>query len=144
MIDLISNELNHRRSMWQRLGEHGGPKGVAPAVLRELGIYGGAQGVWVDKARTSQLTEDRVGITVGLLHTGSSYPDDLSEDGVLYHYPETSRRGRDVAEVTATKAAGRLGLPVFVIAYPSPNSTKRSVELAWVEGWNDQAGLFLI
>jgi hypothetical protein len=31
-----------------------------------------------------------------------------------------------------------------LISYPSPNSTKRSVELAWVEGWEDRAGLFLI
>jgi hypothetical protein len=145
MTDLISKELDHRLSMWRRLEQQGGPKGVAPAVLRDLGMYGGAQGVWVDKVRTSQLTGDGVGITVGLLHTGSSYSDDLSDDGVIYHYPKTNRRARrDAAEVTSTKAAGQLGLPVFVISYPTTNSTKRNVDLAWVEGWDDQAGLFLV
>jgi hypothetical protein len=145
MADPVTDEFARRESMWRRLEEHGGPNGVAPAVLRELGIYGGAQGVWVDNSRTSQLTEDGVGVTVGLFHTGSSYPDDLSEDGVIYHYPKTGRSaGRDAAEVASTKAAGRLGLPVFVISYPTPHSTKRNVDLAWVEGWDDQASLFLI
>jgi hypothetical protein len=29
------------------------------------------------------------GVAVGLLHTGSSYADDLAEGGVIYHYPQT-------------------------------------------------------
>jgi hypothetical protein len=111
-----NQEVDRRRGMCETLLHAGGPKGVAPGVLRDLGIYGGAQGVWVDKARTGSLTEDATGVTVGLLHTGSSYADDLSDDGVIYHYPNTNRpRGRDLAEIEATKAAGRLGLPVFVI-----------------------------
>jgi hypothetical protein len=69
-------------------------------LLRELGIYGGAQGIWVDKEHTQALTPERTGVTVGLLHTGSSYPDDLAEDGVFYHYPLTNRPpARDRAEV---------------------------------------------
>jgi hypothetical protein len=83
-------------------------------------------------------------VTVGLLHTGSAYPGDLSDDGVLYHYPATGRRGKDEAEVAATQAAGRLGLPIFVITYPTRRSPKRDVRLAWVEGWDDRARLFLI
>jgi putative restriction endonuclease len=84
-------------------------------------------------------------VTVGLLHTGSSYADDLSEDGVLYHYPATHRpRGRDLAEIEATKAAGRLSLPVFVITYPSPGSAIRDVHLGWVESWDDSLETFLI
>jgi putative restriction endonuclease len=119
--------------------------GVAPKLLRDLGIYGGAQGVWVDKARTISLTEDGTGVTVGLLHTGASYADDLSDDGVLYHYPATHRpRGRDLSEIEATKAAGRLGLPVFVITYPSPGSSRRDVYLGWVESWDDSLETFLI
>ncbi len=138
-------ELEHRRGMWESLKGAGGPDGVTPGVLRDLGIYGGAQGVWVDKARTASLTEDGTGVTVGLLHTGSSYADDLSDDGVLYHYPNTNRpRGRDLAEIEATKQAGRLGLPVFVITYPSPGSAKRDVHLGWVESWNDSLETFLI
>jgi hypothetical protein len=141
----VQQELEYRRGMWASLVDAGGPKGVDPGVLRDLSIYGGAQGVWVDKARTSNLTEDATGVTVGLLHTGTSYADDLSDDGVLYHYPTTNRpRRRDLAEIDATKAAGRLGLPVFVITYPSPGSAKRDVHLGWVESWDDLLETFLI
>jgi hypothetical protein len=131
--------------MWETLLDPGGPKGVAPGVLRDLGIYGGAQGVWVDKVRTGSLTQDTTGVTVGSLHTDSSCADDLSDDGVLYHYPATNRpKGRDLAEIEATRAAGRLGLPVFVISYPSPGSTRRNVHLGWVESWDDSLETFLI
>jgi hypothetical protein len=141
----VRRELEHRKNLWGALLDAGGPKGVVPKVLRDLGIYGGAQGVWVDKARTASLTEDATGVTVGLLHTGSSYADDLSDDGVLYHYPATNRpRGRDLAEIEATKAARRLGLPVFVITYPSPGSARRDVHLGWVERWDDSLETFLI
>ena len=99
----------------------------------------------MDKARTGSLTEDATGVTVGLLHTGTSYADDLSDDGVLYHYPATNRpRSRDLAEINATKAAGKLGLPVFVITYPSPGSARRDVHLGWVESWEDSLETFLI
>jgi putative restriction endonuclease len=136
-------ELAHRLEMWGKLQESGGT--VAPSVLRELGVFGGAQGIWVDKERTGSLTEDGNGVTVGVLHTGRSYADDLSSDGVLYHYPATRRpAGRDRSEIEATKAAGVLGLPVFVISYPSPSSEERKVDLGWVESWDDRSGVFLI
>src|SRR5262249_52488857 len=51
-----------------------------------------------------------------ILHTGRHYPDDLSDDGVIYHYPTTKRpAGRDAAEVQATKNAAALSLPIFAI-----------------------------
>jgi putative restriction endonuclease len=105
--------------------------------------FGGAQGICVDKARTSAISPD--GVTVAVLHTGSSYADDLYDGGVLYHYPTTGRGpGRDVSEVAATKAARELGVPIFVISYPTPGSTRRNVDLAWVEDWDDDERLFLI
>ena len=141
----VQQELEYRRGMWNSLRKAGGPKGVAPRILRDFGIYGGAQGVWANKARTSHLTAKGTGVTVGLLHTGSSYADDLSDDGVLYHYPATNRpRGRDLAEIEATKAAGGLSLPVFVITYPNRGSSRRDVHLGWVETWDDALGTFLI
>lgn len=115
-------ELAHRYALWQDL--KGRDAALSPSILRELGVYGGAQGIWVDKQRTHSLTEDGHGVTVSVLHTGNSYADDLSGDGVLYHYPSTDRpAGRDRSEIEATKAAGILGLPIFVISYPSPSST---------------------
>jgi putative restriction endonuclease len=141
----IDEERQYRLGLWEKLKEKGGPSGVAPGVLRELGIYGGAQGIWVDKARTGRITKDGVGITVAVLHTGSSYADDLAEDCVIYHYPQTRRpASRDLAEVNATKTAGRLQLPFFVIAYPTPNSNVRDVKLGWIESWDDESRTFLI
>lgn len=49
-----------------------------------------------------------------------------------------------MAEVNATKAAGRLQLPFFVITYPTPNSSVRDVKLGWVESWDDESRTFLI
>jgi len=64
---------------------------------------------------------------------------------VIYHYPSTERPpNRDLSEVKSTKAAGELGLPIFVITYPTPNSIKRDVHLGWVEGWDDGSKVFLI
>jgi putative restriction endonuclease len=64
---------------------------------------------------------------------------------VIYHYPKTARPpGRDQNEIDATKAARRLGLPVFVITYPSEHADTRNVHLGWVEDWDDQARVFLI
>ncbi len=83
MNDLIQQELEHRRNVWQTLLNGGGPQLVEPGFLRELGIYGGAQGVWIHKTRTGPLTKDGSGVTVGLLHTGTSYADDLFDDGVM-------------------------------------------------------------
>src|SRR3954464_9071230 len=97
--------------------------------------------IWVDKKRTSKIIPE--GVAVGLLHTGSSYPDDLSSDGVLYHYPKTDRPpGRDAAEVRSTKSAGELRLPIFVITPSATSASRRALHLGWVENWDDAAGLF--
>ena len=89
---------------------------VEPQLLRQLGIYGGAQGIWVDKTHTASSEAGQDGVTVGILHTGRHYADDLSEDGVIYHYPKTARPpARDAAEVQATKNAMTHKLPIFVV-----------------------------
>lgn len=116
-----------------------------PARLRELGVYGGAQGVWVDKAQTSPATGKPDGATVGILHTGRHYPDDLSEEGVIYHYPLTGRPpGRDAAEVQATKNAMLLDLPIFVILPGARSKAKRTVRLGWIKDFDDVTRQFLI
>ncbi len=103
MATEFETEGRRRRAMWSDLLAEGGPNRVQPSLLRKLRIYGGAQGIWVDRKVTSSVAEK--GVTVGLLHTGLHYPDELDEDGVIYHYPETKRTGRrDDAEVTATTA----------------------------------------
>ena len=106
----VAQERERREDMWAELLAAGGPDRLLPRLLRDVGVYGGAQGVWVDTDRTRGI--DGVGgVTVSLLHTGRHYADELSADGVLYHYPRTGRPpGRDRSEVEATKAAGRLRL----------------------------------
>ena len=64
---------------------------------------GGGQGIFVDKERTAS-REYPDGLTVSVLHTESVYADELSDDGIVYHYPETTRTGnRDAGEIQATK-----------------------------------------
>ena len=138
-----SYELTHRQHIWKHLLARGGPDNVAPGLLRELGIFGGAQGIWVDVKRTRSLTAPH-GVAVGLLHTGSSYADDLDDSGMLYHYPRTKRPGgRDQSEVEATKAARSEGVPVFVITH-SVRPGLRDVRLAWVQDWDDARRLFIV
>jgi putative restriction endonuclease len=139
----VEAERSRREAMWASLLASGGPNGLPARLLREIGVYGGAQGIWVDSDRTRSINGVG-GVTVSLLHTGRHYADELSADGVLYHYPRTGRPpGRDRSEVEATKAAGRLRLPVFVVT-PGVPASSRTVHKGWVEGWDDDAELFLV
>jgi hypothetical protein len=141
-VTTVADELAFRTDQWRKIVEAGGPDGISPGFLREIRAYGGAQGIWQDNARTYPLTSDRTGATVAVLHTGRHYPDDLSAEAITYHYPSTSRPGRDAAEVAATKHASELDLPVFVVT-PDPRDQRlRSVRRAYVEGWDDDLRTF--
>jgi putative restriction endonuclease len=143
-IYAVEAEFQRRLSMWDSIKAQGDLSKVLPQFLRDLGAYGGAQGIWVNTAKTVSTSGDATGVTVGLLHRGISYADDLSDDGVLYHFPKTKRPpGRDRSEISATKAACQLGLPVFVIS-PGKTSSTRTVHLAWVEDWDDESEVFLV
>lgn len=138
------DEREYRLSLWADLSQRD-PGDLEPKLLRDLGVYGGAQGIWVDKTRTGSLTRSGAGVTVSILHTGKHYPDDLSDEGVIYHYPSTSRPpGRDAAEVQATKETRNLGVPLFVILPGDRSSSRRRVRLGWVEDWDDVSRQFLI
>src|SRR4051794_14381646 len=109
---LVDNELQTRFRAWgdvRALQDVGRLDAAAVNTLREDGlrIFYGGRGIWTDKARTGRLASH--GVTVGVLHTGRSYADDLLPDGIVYHYPRTSVPGRDEQEVRATKAARELG-----------------------------------
>jgi putative restriction endonuclease len=142
-VSPVYEEKERRLSLWGSIKSLGSDH-VSAASLRDLGIYGGAQGIWVDKAKTGPIAANGSGVTVSLLHTGRHYPDDISEDGLIYHYPRTARPpSRDAAEVEATKNAARLALPIFVIL-PGQTDRTRQVHLGWVEDWDDEAALFLV
>ena len=60
----------------------------------------------------------------------------------MYHYPKSDRPPSfDQREIQATKNAGLLGLPIFVI---SNEGKLRQVRIGFVEDWDDAAELFLI
>lgn len=142
----IDEERAVRLATWSdvaALSESGSLDASAVNLAREDGlrIFYGGRGIWTDKARTGELSPD--GVTVGVLHTGRSYADDLLPDGIVYHYPRTTVPGRDAQGVAATKAAKQLGLPLFVVVQPDSTSRRR-VHLAWIEDWDDASELFLI
>lgn len=102
----VGEEHERRQGLWADLEARDLVARARAEDLRQRRIYGGAQGIWVDKERTGQIAGVDGGITVGILHTGRHYPDDLSEDGVIYHYPRTNRpEGRDSSEIEAPRRA---------------------------------------
>lgn len=135
-------ELAWRSSAWLGLlASH--PTAVAPAAfIRDLGLYNGYRGVWVDKTRTVSAASPS-GITIGVRHDGSSYADRLSETGLIYKFPETETAGYDRMEIEATRTAMSVGLPIFVVSGHKDAPT-REVRLAYVEACNDEAQEFLL
>ena len=101
----VADELSRRLELWERISA-GDAANTEPSALRFMRVYGGAQGIWVDKKTTGTLFPDGQGVTVSILHTGRHYPDDLSDDGLIYHYPTTHRPSRrDAAEVERNQTA---------------------------------------
>jgi hypothetical protein len=81
----VADELSRRLVLWEQISL-GDAADIEPTTLHSMRMYGGAQGIWVDKKTTAPLSADGQGVTVSILHTGRHYPDDLSEDGLIYHY----------------------------------------------------------
>ena len=130
----IELEISRRLDAWNILQKSPNWPLVSAQEVRDLGLYGGASGVWVDKAKTSSVAPD--GVAVGLLHTGRHYDDDVDETGILYHYPTTERPpSRDANEIQAIKNAKTFGIPVFVIRNVGP---AKRVELAWLNDFDDE------
>jgi putative restriction endonuclease len=143
MAMAMDSELSRRTQLWNIVSTEPVDE-LEPSRLRELGIYGGAQGIWVDKARTATV-EVPEGVTVSILHTGRHYADDLSDDGVIYHYPKTNRSpSRDAGEVQATKNARNLQIPIFVVLPSKASASKRALKVGWVSDFDDDNRMFLI
>ena len=135
-----AEEFAWRLGAWSEIQRHGNV--VSPGWLRSRGLYGGMQGVWVDASRTRAL--ELPGVAVAVLHTGRHYADDLDEDLIIYHYPETSRVGlRDSNEIDSVRNARDLHLPVMVIAEVE-GGRMRQVRLAWVVADDSRSGTFLM
>ena len=144
-IETLHLELQRRRLLWESLTARGGPSDIPPGLLRELGIYGGAQGIWVNKIVTGGASPDGAGVAVSLLHNGSSYDDDLMDEGIIYHFPDTGRHaGRDASETAALRNSFSLQLPVFVITKSPLNANRRDVRVGWVIDLDDDGAQCLI
>ena len=140
----IEAERERRLALWSELGRQGGPDRVEPSLVNQLRLHRGQQGVFRDQELTGSLTSLGTGVAVGLLHTGSSYADDLFEEGLIYHYPMTSRGQRDSNEIAAMKACAEHSLPVFVVITPSAGASTRDVRLGWVTDFDDDSRQLLI
>jgi hypothetical protein len=142
---MIDKEIKLRERMWEAIGGDTVVRRVSPSRLRDLGLYGGQQGIWIDKSRTGKLTDDGYGLAVSVLHKGDVYPDDFDETGVIYHYPNTNRpKSRDIGEIEAVKNCKRYWVPIFVIRINPDNSGLRDVFRGHVTYWNDESEAFII
>ena len=141
----VASEHDRRLQMWRTVAAGSNLDDIEPQRLRDLGIYGGAQGIWVDKAHTSDPQIGIDGATVAVLHTGHHYNDDLSADGLIYHYPSTERgSGRDAAEIQATKNVMSHQLPVFIVLPGKSSRKTRALKFGWVCDFDDENRQFLV
>ena len=139
----IEQELQRREDLWAEVLALGGPDGLDPRQINNHGLrlVAGQRGIYRDADLTGPLTPGGDGLTVGIRITGRVYPDDVDDEGVLYHYPRTGSRTTDEREILATKAAGEHGLPLFAVI---SDGKQRNVRLGWVLDWDDGAELFLV
>ena len=103
----------------------------------------GERGIYRNLKKTGSVSQGPDGVTVAIRHTEGKYPDELSDYGLTYHYPETSNLTTDQGEVNATKECIELNLPIFIILKGKTSSTKE-VKLGWVVGFDDQEKFFVI
>ena len=145
MNAVVIEEVKWRYDLLAEIGGKAANYAVDPLMLRTWRIYGGQQGICVDKQRTAPLTENGHGLAVSLLHKGHIYPDDFDETGVIYHYPVTSRPpSRDLGEIEAVKNCSRLQVPVFVITVAQTETAKRNIYFGYVTMWDDRAKVFIV
>lgn len=135
-------EFLRREQMWGALLANGGPNDVYRGLLRELQIYGNQAGIYVPSAETRTPRTPK-GVALSFLHTGKHYEDELTETGVIYHYPATGRKGHDESEIEAAKEAWEAAVPVFVIG-PGSRSTTRTVHRGFIENVDDDNRVLLI
>jgi putative restriction endonuclease len=139
-------ETMNRERIWREIVANYKGQNIPAHILRDTyRIYGGSGGIWVDRERTSKISNDDAGIIISVFHKGTPSPDDLSETSILQPYPVTNRQGRqDDNEIAATKNAKRFNIPVFVITRSKLNRTRREVKKGFVRDWDDLNKTFLI
>jgi len=134
---LISNEIDRRRRLFNTISYVDVATEIKPATLRELGLYGGAAGVWVNSEVTKGIVNADSGVAVSILHTGKNYSDSMSSDGIDYDFPSTNRKGaHDQNEILALKSCFEYSIPLFVIS-KTANKTLRNVHIGLIETFDE-------
>ncbi|WP_258177740.1 HNH endonuclease [Photobacterium phosphoreum] len=134
----IKQEIERRRRLFNAITYVDIAVGVTAGQLRELGIYSGAAGVWVNTALTKGIVSDNAGVAVSIMHTGKDYSDDFSDQGINYDFPATKRNGsHDQNEIQALKNCYDAKIPLFVIS-KSANKKLRDVHIGLIENFDTQ------
>lgn len=144
--EIVNQELNRRMNLWKEVSNF--PEGeVHWKILEEKKVIAGERGIYRNKEKTKLISQGPDGVTVAIRHTEGrykgKYPDELSDHGLIYRYPETSNLTMDQGEINATKECIELKLPIFIILKGKERSTKE-VKLGWVVGFDDQEKHFNI
>lgn len=141
MDSTLENELIWRMGKWDELKSLSNWPSVTPGQIRELGLYAGMAGVYKDANRTGMLMQG--GITVSILNTAGNYTDEISDDRLIYSYPNTLRHpSHDKGEIQSLKNAMSIQMPIFVIS--ELDGGLRNVNLGWIEGCEDSASCALV
>lgn len=136
-ITLIIKEIERRQRLFNAISYVDIAIDVKPSKLRDLGIYGGAAGVWVNSDVTRGVVSPSSGVAVSILHTGKNYSDNMSSKGIDYDFPNTNRNGsHDQNEIQALKNCFESKIPLFVISKAS-NQKLRNVHIGMVQTFDD-------
>ena len=140
MESMLELEFQRRMDAWDRLQKSPNWPNILPEEIRSLDLYAGQAGVYRDAERTRSIMD--AGITVSILNTSGNYSDEISDDRLIYSYPQTLRKGQDIPEIQSLKNAMLLQIPIFVISETAGG--RRNVRLGWIEGCEDAASCCLV
>ena len=141
MDSALDNELAWRMAKWHELQSLSNWPVVTPQQIRDLDLYAGMAGVYKDAKRTGSLMQD--GITVSILNTSGNYTDEITDNRLIYSYPNTLRHSsHDKGEIQSLKNAMAIQMPIFVIS--EIGIGLRNVHLGWIEGCEDSASCALV
>lgn len=136
-ITLIIKEIERRQRLFNAISYVDIAIDVKPSKLRDLGIYGGAAGVWVNSDVTRGVVSPSSGVAVSILHIGKNYSDNMSSEGIDYDFPNTNRNGsHDQNEIQALKNCFESKIPLFVISKAS-NQKLRNVHVGLVQTFDE-------
>lgn len=140
----IASETARRELMWNELQKRLSSDGMANAEdTRAVGMYSGARGVYADKEKTRTEFAPS-GILVSMRHTGKHYDDEMTSDGMIYHFPKTQQPGHDKSDIDSLVMAHKLGMPVFLISSPAEKPTRRQIFRGVIEAVDLNADTALI